>query len=401
MLLALLGSAALSNAQSFAEVNQRTLELYDGQNWPALIREGKSALQSGLDYLGLRYRLGVAYYESGRYFQSVRHFEQALQYDHANSYVLEYLYYSYLFAGREKDARRLAASFRPGLLEKTGVKPARLLDFIYLEGGAKQSSQPDSIGGIPFFSLGLRHRVDYRLDLYQSVGVLQQSYLQTDYQQWAYYLRGDWQIGAGVTLHPALHYVSLSGDILGGFQEGVMDPLTQSVWGGYLGLTIVSNRWRLHPHLAATRADTRVDYRLAVPPFQYLAVSNSTQAGFSLTYTPPIWHDRFWLNGQVGRHEVGGVSSTFWGAGLSMYLHKTLALHGHYFSSGGAVQFMEAQGAILNNAIDIMNDRWTANLEFRFGRQSSLLLGYQQEAKTFVDNSFYYNTFFLGLKLGL
>ena len=130
-------------------------------------------------------------------------------------------------------------------------------------------------------------------------------------------------------------------------------------------------------------------------------MTSSKQGGFSLTYTPPVWKDRFWLYGQVGAHEVGGVNSGFWGAGLSIYIHSNLAVHGNYFSSGGAVQFMEAQGAILNNAIDVMNDRWTANLEFRFGRQSSLLLGYQQEAKTFVENSFYYDTFFLGLKLGL
>ena len=397
----LLFLAIYSNAQSFVVFNQQTEQLLNDKDWPALIEEGQTAIESGLDFLGLRYRMGVAYYEEGNFFKSTEHFERALQYDQANPYVQEYLYYSYLFSGREKDTRLLASSFHHDLLMKTDNKQFKWLDFIYLETGAKQSNKVDSIGTLPFFSLGIGHRLGYRLDLYQAVNFLQQKYLQTDFRQLEYYLRADWQIGPGITLHPAFHYINLDGDLIYDVQPGVNYPLDQQVWSGYLGLEIIRNRWRIQLYYAQIGSDTEVDYSSLDLPYRYPAAINTGQLGLDLTFTPPFWGDRLWLNGQIAMHEADGTYSMIWKTGLSFYVNKNLSLHGNYFSSGGALQFVEAQAAILNNSIGTIDSRWSGNLEYRFGKHQSLLLGYQQEAKTTINNSFHYNTLFLGIKFFL
>lgn len=393
-----LGVAMQSRAQTFLDVNRQTTTLFEEQDWPALIRAAEKVLDADFDFFGLRYRLGVAYYEQGRFFASTRQFERALAYDGGNRYVLEYLYYAYLFSGREKQARVLAAEFPAALREKLDLQQVRLLDFLYLEGGAKQSNLVDSIGTLPFFTLGLRQRVGRRLDLYHAVSYLEQNFFQTDFQQWEYYLRADWQLGKITTLHPAVHVIDLSGETQ---IDGTATPVDQNVRAGYLGWTIAPGRWRIHPFYAFSRSETQFFFYDGTRFLRGADTFSTSQWGLTLTYVPPVLRDRIWLQGSLGRYDSEIESRTLYGMNLWIYPLRRLALQLGYFDGGNAPQFLEAQGAIVNNSIGGVDDRWTVGLELRTDRQHVFTLGYQQEHKLIEERGFFYQTLFLGIKLEL
>ena len=88
--------------------------------------------------MSLHYRLAEAYYYNRNYFDSAEEFEYIIQkYQIKNDIILEYLYYSYLFSGRQQDALLVAKEFPFHLQQKTGAKKIEIIDFLSAEGGTK------------------------------------------------------------------------------------------------------------------------------------------------------------------------------------------------------------------------------------------------------------------------
>jgi len=70
------------------------------QDWDALIETGNRALAAGIDFYYLRYRLGIAWYEKKNYHKAAVHFDKAFRMSSEDDLLREYLYFSYVFAGR-------------------------------------------------------------------------------------------------------------------------------------------------------------------------------------------------------------------------------------------------------------------------------------------------------------
>ena len=100
-------------AFSWNEINYRTVEeatyrLYMQKEWKALIDTGNIALDHGIDYYYLRMRIGIAHYELKQFRASIPHFKKALIFNEDDATAKEYLYYSFLFSGMDKEAKSLA-----------------------------------------------------------------------------------------------------------------------------------------------------------------------------------------------------------------------------------------------------------------------------------------------------
>lgn len=91
------------NAQklTFVESNQDTYEKYLRQDWKGLIKAGKRAKKDGLDYYYLNVRMGVAYFKKKQYLNAIPYFEKALKENPKDAFVLDYLYYAYLYTNDE------------------------------------------------------------------------------------------------------------------------------------------------------------------------------------------------------------------------------------------------------------------------------------------------------------
>jgi len=72
-----------------------------------VIRTGREALKEGIDFYYLRMRIGIAYYSLKNYDKAIVHFRKAQAFNSKDIVARQYLYYCYLFSGREADRHAL------------------------------------------------------------------------------------------------------------------------------------------------------------------------------------------------------------------------------------------------------------------------------------------------------
>ncbi|MDF2157715.1 hypothetical protein [Algoriphagus sp. CAU 1675] len=232
---------ALAQQLSLTEVDRVTYELYQQKNWDDLVTEGNKALNYGIDYYYLRVRLGIAYYEKQNFHLAAKHLEKALEMNSSEVYVEEYLYYSYLLAGRQDEALLVASGFSPDLKRKTATDKQTFIEGLDLSYNYTSITKPEIIDNftadvpldrdgaqfIPnqqhYFLVGLQHRFSPRISFYHGYSNLQISHLtytqvssetftdndfKSDLNQ--YYAALRVLIAKGLSLSGGLHFVNSS-----------------------------------------------------------------------------------------------------------------------------------------------------------------------------------------------
>ncbi len=236
------------NAQhqkSLSEVDSLTYKLYQQKNWDGLIAEGNRALDQGMDYYYLRVRLGIAYYEKQNYPLAMRNFDKALGMNDTEDYVKAYLYYAYLFSGRQAEAKVLASGFPYSLRTKTNTEQwsfVENIDLAYNYTGINDPSILDNFTAeipldrngaqfIPrqhhYFFLGLQHHISPRLSFYHGYSNLQVSHLryiqasneaitESDFPSRLnqYYAAANLLVAKGLTLSGGIHFINSSYDAI-------------------------------------------------------------------------------------------------------------------------------------------------------------------------------------------
>ncbi|MCK4639323.1 MAG: tetratricopeptide repeat protein, partial [Bacteroidales bacterium] len=144
----------LTNAQTypdFKNIDKKTYDFYENQNWDSLIIVGKEALKNNIDYFYLRVRLGMAYYQKQNYTKAVQNFEKALQFNSTDVFALECLYYSYLFLNRKQEIKLLSTKFPESLKSQLNITKEKFLNNIYFETGYTFSNNISKNGNINLF----------------------------------------------------------------------------------------------------------------------------------------------------------------------------------------------------------------------------------------------------------
>ncbi|MCD6201809.1 MAG: hypothetical protein J7K46_08375, partial [Bacteroidales bacterium] len=106
--------------ETFADFNNRTYTLYERKQWKELLETGRKALKNGYDFYYLRMRMGIAAYEKQNYVRAIHHFRKALIFSKNDPLALEYLYYAYLFTGRDIEAGRLTERMPVAVAKEKG-----------------------------------------------------------------------------------------------------------------------------------------------------------------------------------------------------------------------------------------------------------------------------------------
>lgn len=225
--------------KSLPEIDRLTYALFQQKNWNGLILEGLKALESGIDYYYLRVRLGLAYYEKQNFHLAARHFEKALEMNKTEAYVKEYLYYAYVLAGREAEAKIVAAAFSPELKRKTETENGNFIAGLDLAYNYTGITEPDVMDNfttdipldrdgaqfIPkqhhYFFLGLQHQLSPGWSFYHGYSNLQVNQLrytqasneflkENDFRSelHQYYGLASILLTKGLTLSGGLHYVN-------------------------------------------------------------------------------------------------------------------------------------------------------------------------------------------------
>ena len=238
---ALLTIAPGQEVRNFTSLDKQTYELYLEKNWKDLISLGKNGLDNGIDYFYLRMRIGIAYYELGNYCRAIPHFRKALVFNSKDLFANEYLYYSYLFSGRNADAINLSEKFGSKLKNKLKIKKATRLKSISIYNTYSFNTNQEKLDdfNIPFevtttlgwqdiklhynlIQLNFEHMISSRLSVSHGYGYLtKQRYhlVQIDGTSWTYpdenykqiqaYVSGNMLITTGLTAGFTLHYINL------------------------------------------------------------------------------------------------------------------------------------------------------------------------------------------------
>ncbi|NOX46264.1 MAG: tetratricopeptide repeat protein [Chlorobi bacterium] len=213
-------------------VDEKTYTMYLNKQWKELVETGKLAKKKNIDFYYLQYRMGVAYYELNNYRKAIPFFEKVLILQPQDKVVQEYLYYSYLLAGREDDARILANKFTPEMRDKLKLRNKDLIvDGLgleyekYLFDDYSPSENPsDTIEqrirkDLGYFNLSLTHHSRKKFTLNHSFSYLLGNNLvyNPEYdihkfdetvKQFQYYISGSWNLNKGSKLKLGFHYVN-------------------------------------------------------------------------------------------------------------------------------------------------------------------------------------------------
>jgi hypothetical protein len=127
-----------------AEVDKETYAYYLNGEWKKLIHLSKEAKMEGIDFFYLNTRTAIAYYNMGHYRKSIPLFEKALEEIKGDTILLEYLYYAYLFSGRNQDAVFLTRKFPESLKKSLDAKPKAVRNFS-VESGVSSNTDYNSI----------------------------------------------------------------------------------------------------------------------------------------------------------------------------------------------------------------------------------------------------------------
>ncbi|MFO7799034.1 tetratricopeptide repeat protein [Rhodohalobacter sp.] len=224
--------------QTTSTVDATTYQLWSQQDWNTLIETGNLAIKNGIDFYYLRYRLGVAYYEKQNYHRAAQHFQKAFEMNDSDELLKEYLYYSYLFSGRNYEAYFTEQTFSKATRRKLNLGKDLAFKNIYVSWSGQQDA-PESATenfnssieieglqtvstGFNLFQIGGEHSAGNRTWFSHTYTHLQKSYFlfsnidgstvinpdETVYLN-QYYIGTTTLLKPGLDLRFGLHYINL------------------------------------------------------------------------------------------------------------------------------------------------------------------------------------------------
>lgn len=249
LLILILGLSAYNNvafSQTSKEielVDIKTYQYYLDKNWDLLITDGNKAIEKGLDFYYLRYRLGIAYYMKHNYIKALIHFEKAESLYGEDPILNEYIYYSRYFMNRKAEADLIAESYTEEIKSKLPIENT-FVSYINFESGYLLSKtetqnllgqngfygQEEQLNNLQYYHFGMglnptlgfklylggssllinkTKRAEFSLDQGMTIRENKQDYL---IHQNEFYSSGTVQ-GKAIKIIPAFHFIKVNYDL--------------------------------------------------------------------------------------------------------------------------------------------------------------------------------------------
>lgn len=113
----------------FLYYDSLTYAQYLNEDWKNLLKSSREAISKDQDYYYMRMRRGIAYYERNNYVLAERNFKKAELFNSIEPVCKEYIYYSKLFMGEEKDALRYYHNNEEYLGKRLDIKKKPVTSF--------------------------------------------------------------------------------------------------------------------------------------------------------------------------------------------------------------------------------------------------------------------------------
>lgn len=392
--------------QEVENIDQKTYQLFQNKMYKKVIYVGEKAIKNGTDYFYLRNRIAISYFELKNYRLAIYHFEKAMKFNGDDPTTLEYLYYAYIFSGRNGDANLLISIFPDYLKEKINYK-RKYLNSIYLEGGPSLSNNISKNGGLDidgdtsiygesdlndkmiYFHLGLKHDLFSRLSIYHGFSNLAISKRKTimnnnkdttfDYtvKQMEYYINADFQLSKGLKITPALHLISVKADVTNASFDTVSfkylysnSSLNMSNYVMSLGLTKEYKKFSVNIFATYSNLNSQKQWQLGVSgtyfPFGNLDMYCNTTLALLNTKSKVI------TPGSGGNREFRLIYDQMLGAKIvsNLWLEASVSI-------GNLANYSEKNAFIVYNIADKINLKSGITAIYSLSNNFELSLRYQ------------------------
>jgi tetratricopeptide (TPR) repeat protein len=362
------------NAQdtiTYKTVDSLTYKYYLSGDWNKLIQLGNKAIGNNIDYKLLRQRLGYAYYSLGRSFKAVRQFQKALDFDRYDQFTLEYLYYSYLNAGKEDWAGALTEKMENSLKNKTVGPSFKLIESIEIEYNFKYAatlyrSNPQ------YFRVGIESRLGYRLSVFESfssysqvISIKHPAFIEKIYdRQPEYYLLLKWNPTPNLVIKSGYHFLF-----------SASNPANSGNLG-YFAISTDFNRFRMQASGSVMEIEKTTAY----------------QGGLQLGYTFPGRSD-FYLSGTFSGLSSENKQRLIYYQRAGLKLGRKTWIEGNA-TLGKMDNSNDFDGMYVYYSYDPLSFRSGVTL-FRYITSKVMIwFNYSYEQKDyFINNAYHYNQF--------
>lgn len=399
---------------SLEQVDKQTYDSFFNKDYKTTIQIGNDALKQGIDFYFLRYRLGVSYYENKNFEKAITHFEKAKSLDASDPVLLEYLYYSYLFAGRNEQANILAATFSEELKTKIKYKPT-LFKSVSLETGMLFTDNFDTFKNLDLKSGNSSGKGTFYTDvLFGNIQVSNQfspkfklqnifSYVsntsndiiqvtvpntkndvftnKSNYFQWnaiASYFVKNWTINGGFGYYNSSYTYYASPIQRPGFPPRPLAASTANT-SNFSGSVSLSKRFKyIEPSLGVS--------------YTNLQSSNTISTEASLTYYP-FGNTKFYGNSKLGFVSNANDNNSIFTQLLGVQISKKIWLEG-FGAFGNHQSYISDNGLQVFNTPNQINWYAGSNLNFYFKKiDFSLGYGIQERESSYLSgqNEIKYN----------
>jgi len=208
--------AAHTQENKFAVADSTAENLYNNGNWQQLITYGNQAITDSLDFPGLRFKMGYAYFITGNYKAAITQFNKVLSNDSYDSTARLYAYYCNTYLNNY-----IGASYHASFLDKEMLGNLKLTPFGLIDAGFETSiklpNNTERDNGF-YERIGLSNRLSWHLQLEQSAIFFKQNIFRSAYidypnqkgttdNQFEYFVKATFALNKSISFLGSYHYL--------------------------------------------------------------------------------------------------------------------------------------------------------------------------------------------------
>ncbi len=391
---------------NFFDVDSKSYQFYEAKNWQELVTLTDKAVAQKLDYYYLRMRAGIANYEMGNYVKAQKHFEKALAFNSGDELAMEYIYYCYIYLGRNDEARLFSKLFSSDLAKKIGTDKQSAIGFILFEGGAKiadstsyydvvKKTQSNYYNPATYIQLGLQHYIKNRFSLFHAFTFYGQTNFIGELKQTQYYLKSSIPLKNNWSISPAFHAIHIK------FTSEIF-PLPTNTANPSPPPKSETVIYTANYFVGAFSVQKTIDKFVFSVGNTMSNMSDITQIIHSGFVSYSVFGNSKLVLGCTGYvHTSDSYSTTNASALPFLYVQPVnkLAFKLAYLINNGN-NIIEDNGYLVNNSPDLTKSRLSVLINYNINKHLSVYGLYQLENKTETNQGFNYkyNVFLGGLK---
>ena len=350
-------------------------QYYVVKDWNFLLSLESRIPEKYKNNFNVYHRLGTAYYATNKPFKAVEYFKKASTFNSYDEVNNAYLYYALLKTENYAEADYL----KPTITQKANKK---VVSGIYIDGGFKLTSKPDTSFALYNGSVGLEHRINPYTSVYHAYSLSQQQQYFGIAQQQQYYIKSSIYLGHGLTFMPSFNFafINIVGNDNSAVYIDITNPSKYYVYGGNL-------QW------------SKSIFKLEAG-FHYLNLDNKPvlQPNASVSFYP-LKNEKLKVTASYSLAMQDTVNRHLLGADVSYKLKHNIKISANYFYANGN-GFVEKNGLLLNNLTDITVDRIGVKFDFDIKENVGIFALYQYERRImyYYNVPYFTNNLFVGVK---